>query len=259
MVRKRRALLSILLLVAGGLVFLYRNSLFNSIQQRQLRSVADRAVVANRDLLRDSLYSRHLVYRLKGIQRLWPHRVNSLRRLRYLYDEFPGFECDISFVVNGGILAIGHGQPEGEVFDDYLRLDSARKKLFWLDLKNVDKANIGAFCEGLERLDGISGIRDRVILECYDTLVARRLTGLGYFTAMDILTPGLHGMSPGDIGLITGESPLHDSIAREFPGSRQLNWDIAFRHGMDKDNLLRRANDTSLLICLINVKSPGYR
>ena len=33
----------------------------------------------------------------------------------------------------------------------------------------------------------------------------------------------------------------------------------SFWDGMDRTNLLKQANDTDLLVCLINVKSPGYR
>ncbi|HXB05641.1 MAG TPA: hypothetical protein VNW04_00955 [Puia sp.] len=259
MVRKRRVLPSILVLLAGGLVFLYRYPILNTVQQQILRGIGDRAIVDNRRLLRDLSYSHHRLYQLRGIQRIWPHRVNSLQRLKYLYDEFAGFECDIRFMANTGTLGIGHDKPEGNLFDDYLRLDSERKKLFWLDIKNVDRDNLDAFCKTLETLENRSGIRDRVILECYDTLAARRLAGLGYLTAVNILTKGLREMPQGAVTLITGETKLHDSIAGAFPHSQQLNWDIPFRHGMSRDNLLRQANDTSLLICLINVKSPGYR
>src|SRR5690242_2451643 len=137
MTRKRWALFSILLLIAGGTVFLYRYPLLHSIQQHLLHSIAGQATVDNRKLLRNTAYSHHWVYGLRGIQRLWPHRVNSLQRLRYLYDEFAGFECDIIFIASNGTLTIGHDQPGDETFGDYLHIDSSRKKLFWLDVKNV--------------------------------------------------------------------------------------------------------------------------
>jgi len=259
MVIKRRAFFISLPVLACGLVFLYRYSILNAMQQRVLRSIGSQAVVANRDLLRDSAFRHHRLYQLKGTERIWPHRVNSLQRLRYLYGEFAGFECDVQFMKNTGDFAIGHDRPEGDVFADYLRTDSPRKKAFWLDLKNVEKGNVERFCLQLESLNKEFGIRDRVFLECYDTLAARRLAALGYLTGLNIITRGIQSAPSANIGLLTAETSMQENVARDFPGHKQLSWDISFWDGLSRNNLLRRANDTNLLVCLINVKSPGYR
>ena len=259
MVTKRRALFVSIFLVAGGLVFLYRYSLLNALQRQVLKGIASQAVVANRDLLRDTAYRHHRLYQLKGIERLWPHRVNSLQRLRYLYDGFAGFECDIWLTANTGDLVTGHDEPDGDLFVDYLRTDSAREKAFWLDLKNVGKGNIAPFCLRLESLNQEFVIKDRVFLECYDTLVARRLTALGYLSGLNVLAAGIRMIPTDSIGLLTTEAAMQHSVDREFPGRKLLSWDLSFRDGFSRNTLLRRANDTNLLVCLINVKSPGYR
>jgi hypothetical protein len=263
MIKNRRAFLLLILLVTGGLVYFFRYSLINAIQQRLIKSIASRATVANRTFLHDSSFSRHLLYGLKGTGRLWPHRVNSIQRFRYLYPEFAGFECDIQFDPRTGLLSIGHDGPGPDSLTGYLKADAGKQKMFWLDLKNIDGDNAGLFCERLRALDSQYDIRNRIILECYDTVAASRLSERGWLTALNVtrmLAPPFHPIRPPkNVTLLSGETAIHPAIAREFPGLKQLNWDIGFRDGMDRATLLRRANDTDLLVCLINVKSPGYR
>jgi hypothetical protein len=251
----------------AGLVCFFRYSLTNAIQQQLIKSIAARATLTNHTLLRDPSFSHHLLYGLKGTERLWPHRVNSVRRFRYLYPEFAGFECDIQFDPHTGTLSIGHDSPGPDSLTAYLQADTGQKKLFWLDLKNIRGDNAGAFSARLRTLDNQYNLRNRIILECYDTVAASRLNEQGWLTAfnvMQLLTPpgspaNPQSPLPHNITLLTGETAIHPLIIREFPGLKQLNWDISFWDGMDRTNLLKQANDTDLLVCLINVKSPGYR
>jgi hypothetical protein len=265
MAKKRRALLIILLLL-GVLVFICRNRLLNRIQQSLISSISPRAVVDNRRLLRDSSFSHHLLYSLSGTQRLWPHRVNSRQRFRYLYSEFAGFECDIQFLKNDSALALGHDGPGPDRFTDYLQDDPAKKKLFWLDVKNLDADNVGAFCTKLHALDQTYAICDRIIIECYDTTTALLISAQGFLTSLNFSwitsearTHAIRTLCPGKIDLLSGEAAIQPQISRNFPGFSRLSYDIRFRAGMDRDILLKQANDTGLLVSLINVKSPGYR
>lgn len=274
----RLAALLLIFLVGGGLVYIFRYSLINAIQQHLIKSISSAATVANRRLLRDTSFARHLVYHLKGTERLWPHRVNSIERFRFLFPEFAGFECDIQFNPATGLLAIGHDRPGSDSLTGYLRADTSQKKLFWLDLKNIDDKNAILFCRRLRELDRQYALKNRIILECYDTLAAEKLIAAGWLTALNVTgmltspppspadppSPPPPPLSsppplPKNIILLTGETTLHPLIAREYPAIQQLNWDIRFRDGMDRTTLLSHANDTSLLVCLINVKSPGYR
>ena len=265
MAKKRRALLIILLLL-GVLVFICRNQLLNRIQQRLISSISPKAVVDNRRLLRDSAFSHHLLYSLRGTQRLWPHRVNSRQRFRYLYSEFAGFECDIQFLKNDNALVLGHDGPGADRFTDYLEDDSTEKKMFWLDVKNLDSNNIEDFCTRLYVLDQVYAIRDRIIIECYDTTSALMVNAHGFLTCLNFSwitsearTNAIRSLCPEKINLLSGEAAEQPVISRDFPGCNRLNYDIRFRDGMDRDILLRQANDTTVLVCLINVKSPGYR
>lgn len=265
MAKRRRALL-IVILLSGAFVFIYRYRLANGIQQVMIGSIRNKAVVDNRRFLRDSNYAHHLVYTLKGMDRIWPHRVNSLRRFRYLYPEFAGFECDIQF--SDGNLSIGHDSAGPDLFTDYLKGDAGRRKLFWMDIKNVDQGNIDRFCDVLEAIDRQYAIRNRVIVECYDTLAVLAVQSRGFLTGLNIYwlgqateerTNALRDCHPERIALLSAEYPLGSLFLRHLPGSKQISWDIHFRDGMDRNTLLRLANDTSMLVCLINVKSPGYR
>lgn len=266
MKRKSRALL--ILLVMAGLVFFFRYSLTNVIQRQLIKSIASRATLCNYTLVRNPSFSHHLLYSLKGTERLWPHRVNSIRRFRYLYPEFAGFECDIQFDPGTGLLSIGHDAPGPDSLTAYLEADPGQKKLFWLDLKNIRADNAEAFSARLRTLDYQFNLRNRIILECYDTAAASRLSTQGWLTALNVMqlltasdqpqVPSTHPLLPNTT-LLTGETAVHPLIARKFPGLKQLNWDISFWDGMDRTNLLKIANDTDLLVCLINVKSPGYR
>jgi hypothetical protein len=254
----KRWLSLILLVLLGGLIFIFRNRLINHLQLRLIRSMAGKAVVDNRQLLRDPAFAHHGLYHLKGMDRLWPHRVNSLERFRYLYPEFPGFECDIQFLpdATGGTLSIGHDAPGPDRFTEYLEADSSKKKLFWLDLKNIDEHNIDAFGSRLESLERQYAIRDRVILECYDTLAAAALHRLGYLTALNY---SAIDHSKPNTDFISAESVMQPALLKDFPNSKQINWDISFGDAIDRSNLLKQANDTNLLVCLLNIKSPGYR
>ncbi len=265
MAKKKRAL-PIILLLLGVLVLVCRNQILNRIQQTLISSISPNAFADNRHMLRDSAFSHHLLYSLRGTQRLWPHRVNSRKRFRYLYPLFDGFECDIQFLNNDNALALGHDGPGPDRFTDFLEDDPSKKKLFWLDVKNLDTGNTGAFCTLLHALDQTYAIKDRIIIECYDTATALMVNAQGFLTCLNFswITSearinAIRSLSTGKINLFSGEAEAQPLISRDFPGRSRLSYDIRFRDGMDRDILLRQANDTGLLVCLINVKSPGYR
>jgi len=272
---------STILIFSGVAAFVFRNEAIQWLQSELLKSLRGKAIVNNHALLQDSSASQHLIYTLKGTDRLWPHRVNSLRRLKYLYPAFSGFECDIRFDASTGGFRIGHDPADvmGTLtFSDYLRSDPGHK-LFWLDVKNLGSDNIGAFCDRLQQLDRQYDIRRRLVIECYDTASAARIGELGYLSALntsrlsDATDPApasdtgyrtayrdaIDRLIPRKIKILSGDIRALPFLKTNFPGGKLITWDIRFLDGMNREILLRYANDTSLLICLINVKSPGYR
>ena len=138
--------------------------------------------------------------------------------------------------------------------------------MFWMDIKNANRGNIGPFCDLLEAIDRKYAIRNRVIVECYDTLALLAVRSRGFLTGLNISwigqaaderTTALRTRYPEKIALLSAEYPLGGPFVRVLPGSKQISWDIRFRDSMDRNMLLRLANDTSMLVCLVNVKSPG--
>jgi hypothetical protein len=247
----------------------------NQLQQVVLHSCRDSALLNNSGFTGLG-YPRggHQIYSLKGLERLWPHRVNSLQRLAYLLKEFRGFECDIIFDPATGSLDIAH-DPDERIrlrFDDYLALAGTENKLFWMDVKNLTPQNAAVFCQRLQVLDQRYALRDRVIVESVDTAAVALLDASGWLSSLYLpyeLPPDSMGRAKLVAGLRDFLSLHHCCLSEDirmqpwmqhsFPGIAKLAWDLAFRHSLDRSDLLRLANNQSLLLCLINVKSPGYR
>ena len=266
--RKKKLLTWLALLAVAGLItFIFRLELLNCWQQIVLKSIREKCVLANRSLVPGNGLTSHQIYQLQGLDRIWPHRVNSLRRLRYLAANFAGFECDIRFDSTSHAMYIAHDPQDirSLQFKDYLQEKSMEQKLFWLDIKNIGPANIHSFYGELERLDRLFDFKKRVILESSSLGSLQWLDSLGWLVSYD--WPGKATQTGTDSpalsrdyrGMVSQDFRMHDLLTRQFPGKKQLTWDIGFWNGMNRRILLQHANDSSFLVCLINVKSPGYQ
>jgi len=265
----------LLLVIAVAIIYFFRNVLINQVQLQVLGMIRKRAVFSNAVFVRPgNSHQQHHLYSLKGLDRIWPHRVNSIQRLHYLYPDFVGFECDIQFDAASGKLYIAHDSDDlnSLVFTDYLGREDKDHKLFWLDVKNLDSLNQESFCSDLEQLDQQYEIKNRVIIESPNSAVLNRLNQSGWLCSLYLPSafPAELSDSQNSIGaiahylktntgLISQDASLHDLMTKNFPQAKQLIWDIRFRDALNKDLLLKLANDSSILLCLINVKSPGYR
>jgi hypothetical protein len=252
---------------SGIVIFLFRYELINSFQRQILNSIRKKAIVSNHFFIPGNVSPNHLIYSLKGLDRIWPHRVNSLRRLKYLYNSFAGFECDVRFDVTSSHLYVAHDPEDLStlVFTDYLLQEGKDHKLFWLDVKNLQSFNTIAFCGLLERLDKRFFIKNRIIIESPNFEALEQVREQGWLTsyympsenvALDYHLPAILQDEPG---LISQDISMHDFMTKNFPGKKQLIWDIRFWDCMSRKTLLKNANDTTVLVFLINVKSPGYR
>jgi hypothetical protein len=273
--RKKLLITIYVFLVAVALLFISRNYWINWTQRQIFAMIRSKAVLSNSIFLRpDNPKGGHLIYSLKGLERIWPHRVNSLERFKFLYPQFAGFECDIRFDTGTRKLFVAHEPAEitGLTFADYLRGEEGSRKLFWLDVKNLDRFNQEAFCKTLDSLDRIYKINNRIIVESRDTNALKGICRSGWLCSL-YLPSGLpvdprekmegvaaiRNFLKGFNGYISEDIGIQDRMKRYFPETKQLIWDIRFSDGMMKESLLKLANDSSILVCLINVKSPGYR
>jgi hypothetical protein len=252
---------------SGIVIFLFRTELLNSFQRQILNSIREKAFVSNHFFIQGNGSPNHLIYSLRGLDRIWPHRVNSLRRLKYLYNNFAGFECDVRFDAISSHLFVAHDPEDlsSLVFSDFLLQEGKAHKLFWLDLKNLEAVNTEAFCGLLERLDKKFLIKNRIIIESSNFEALEQVRQQGWLTsyympaenvAVDYHLPSILKDQPG---LISQDISMHDFMTKNFPGKKQLIWDLRFWDCMSRKTLLKNANDTTVLVCLINVKSPGYR
>jgi hypothetical protein len=272
---QRRILFALLILLFLAMGLLFRNRWINRVQQEVLGMVRQKADFSNAAFIRPGLlHDGHRIYSLKGIDRLWPHRVNSMQRLRYLYPYFAGFECDIRFDGRSGQLFVAHEAAEinSLVFSDYLGPLDRFRKLFWLDIKNLDSLNLGLFSSALEQLDQRYKIKDRVILESPNATALDKLNKSGWLCSLYLPSDlsespeikndrieNINDFLRKNIGLISEDIRMHRLMTEKFPHAKQLIWDIRFFDSINKNLLLNLANDTTLLVCLINIKSPGYR
>lgn len=267
--RGRIILFLLLLLVAGG--WFSRFYWINLLQLSYIKSISNKANLSNQLFKATAIYPNHKIYTLKGVERFFPHRVNSLRRLKFLYDDFKGFECDIHFDSERNSFFVTHGdvQTDSPTLLQYLEFDK-QKKIFWLDVKNLSDSNVDAFCNALLALDKKFGIRDRVIVESADREMAELVAGKGFFTSFYLPLNYVNGTdqnllaehcndSSSHISTVSEDIFFHKSLQLNCPQKRQLTWDISFLHSIDKKILLQNVNDSTILVCLLNIKSPGNK
>jgi hypothetical protein len=264
---KKTSLIVVVVLAATALVFYYRFHLVFYYQQWQIRSIATASNINNKQFSSaDSVHQQHLIYQLKGNERLLPHRVNSLKRLQFLYPHFKGFETDIRFNHQTGFLHIGHDEADiaALTLNDFLLVDTA-KKFFWLDIKNVDSNHAAALLQALQLLDQTFHIKQRVLVESSSLNVVQLLAADGFLTSYYLPVdsnspiPQLAKNAAAYKGMVSQEYALLPQLIQHFPQQPKASWEISFTQCHSAKQLADLANNATILCCLINVKSPGYR
>jgi len=266
MSKQLRISLAVALLVIV-LLFYFRYNLVFHWQQYLIQRISKNAEVDNHTLV-DSLteYPEHRIYTFKGTERLLPHRVNSLQRMQILYPHFKGFECDIRFDKQSGSLHIGHDENDVNqlTFTDYLIADQ-KQKFFWLDVKNLDAANVDAFLSALEQLDKKYTIKQRIIIESTNINAISKVAEAGYLCSYyvpateekqikELAAAAIHFK-----GLVSQEYALLPQLMQYFPKHKIATWDINFMASHNSDQLSSYCNNQQILCCMINVKSQHYR
>ncbi len=264
---KKLRFVLIVLVMAAMVFFYFRYQLVFRWQQYLLSSISTAATVDNQQFAaKDSVHQQHLIYQLKGTERLIPHRVNSIQRLQFLYPHFKGFECDIRFNTATKFLYIGHDEKDISdlTLPDFLMAD-ADKKCFWLDVKNIDSNNVQPFLLALAQLDTVYQLKQRVIIESSDLSAIKTIAAQGYLTSYYVPVYGEKTMSElataaiGYDGLVSQEYALLPQLKEKFPNHPIATWEIGFTLSHSGKQLADFANNKHILCCMINVKSPNYR
>lgn len=213
--------------------------------------------------------------------RLWAHRVNSIRRARALSKEYRGLEIDVVYDSAADYFDVGHPPvpSEGISLEHMLAaLPEVESRYFWLDFKNLTRANTAAACARLVAIArGHEILPDHVIVESTDPGPLACFTRAGFFTSYYLFPEvGPQMMSRDQLiayyrevasrlagaevnALSSGYRAL-PFIEKYFPGADALLWYL------DRDNTLsRRANlryleaNPQVKVILVRAASAGYR
>jgi heptose-I-phosphate ethanolaminephosphotransferase len=136
---------------------------------------------------------------------IWAHRVNTLGKMMEVATVFAGAEIDVVYDAEARALMVNHppAPPSGLALDELLgyanRLNP--KLALWLDVKNLDEANVGRVLDELNRLDARHAIRRRALVETGHTgPAAARLRQAGYLSSYYLPTAVVTqrpGVGPG--------------------------------------------------------------
>ena len=267
--RKKKIIVIQCLALLILLIFFLRLPIVNKIQTGVLKSIDGAALLSNTYFGEDSdPHGHHKIYKLKGTERILPHRVNSMERFRYLYNNFKGFECDI--ILSDGHLYVAHDPEEISLLTwEHLLGKDVQQKIFWLDVKNLNLENVQSFYARLDSLNDEFSLKDRIIIESGNPVPLKLIADSGYLTSLYFpVNYSTHTLSPDSSvslyigntgGLISQDVFWLSLMNKSYPGRKKLIWDISFCTSVNADILKKHIADTTILLCLINVKSPGYR
>ncbi len=218
----------------------------------------------------NSAYYNHKIFSLNGVEKIFPHRVNSMERFQYLYNEFSGFECDIIIDPVHNVFYIAH-DPEGisSLTWDHLLEKDGQKKMFWLDVKNLTVENAGSFYRHIDLLDDKYDIKNRIIIESGNPVPLKQIADSGYLTSLyfPVIDSSNTLYSDSSVslyiantgGLISQDVFWLNLMNKNYPDKKKMIWDISFCTSLNSDLLKKYIADTTVLLSLINVKSPGYK
>lgn len=247
-------------------IYVFRLQIMNQVQLYQLSGVGAQTSTSDARVFKSgALNQDHYLFKLRGAKKIFPHRVNSLQRLEYLYNNFEGFECDIIFEPSDQIFYLAHDPADisNFTFDQFLAFETI-KKIYWLDVKNLSSGTIGRFKERLDHLSQKYNLKNRVIIETGDVTSLKILSSAGYLASFYIPADSLTSRNYSnflndDSILVSQDIRWLPHLLKRFPSNGKIVWDITFTHSMNKNILEKYASDTSILVCLMNIKSPGYR
>ncbi len=121
------------------------------------------------------------------LQRIFPHRVNSLGKLNQIqYEGCRAFETDLVFR-EGSFFEVGHDEHNmsGITFESLLsHIDTGQASKIWLDIKNLSEENHLAVLDRLNTLDQQFGLKKLAIIESSITSKAFSIfSEAGYHTS----------------------------------------------------------------------------
>ena len=250
----------VVLVIAGTPIFIFRYSLLFAFQRMrlgQLECATDQRQMTGRSILN-----------LPYCQKLWVHRVDSYERLQAVQDYFGGFETDLVFDKAANTFRITHPPaPAGDLIaDDYFRWLQLSGKKMWLDVKNLQPADIEAAVGYFVRSDSLYGIRDKVVVESSVPVFVNRLAAKGFIVSYLVLPEYLTGKARDtvtsllpEVSFVSQEDRFVAALKRHYPGKKIITWALSFDNYFNLSHVRSLLSDPSIAIVLINIKSRHYK
>jgi len=249
-----RKIFILLLIVILFCCFYYRKDILFRFQYHQLKKIECRT---NNSLNLPCFTNK-----------LWVHRVNSLQRFHLVKDYFQGIETDVYYDSSIHNFRIWH-PPENRPFDLYmeslLKEVKASNKKIWLDMRGVDSSNAQPAINIFEKKIQEYQLKQNVLTELYDVTAANCFAQHGFAVSLNVPPAilnkhndeitGWKQQISSQVKFVSQSVEYVDSLKNKFPGKKIITWSLAFNNYFHIEKLKKLADDTSICIVLINVKS----
>jgi len=249
---KKQLLIGNLLLIALVLI-LFHNQIFFAIQIKLLSKEGLEFKKTDQPLDLSNL---------SPAQKIWAHRVNSVKRFKYLKEKFAGLEMDLVYRPDGNFLEVNHPPSKSENIrvEELLRYDNAGNYGLYFDIKNLDKTNAAEIFKLIDQLDKHYGLRQRTIIESKDVNSLKVFKEQGYYTSY-YLSENVCESIKDAVGTwaVSQEWSLLQPADSCTAKINKLTWELSIKNWLDLSLVKSIASRKDVKIVLVNIKSPGYK
>lgn len=248
--QKRKVVLFLIFIILLVTVYLFRYSLFYRFQLSRLTSLSCQKEAC--------------------LSRVWAHRVNTIKRRKYL-SRFLGYELDVIYTGPKGFAVL---HPPDEVVGDTLRLESyldkaeMNKHRFWLDTRFIAPSNMQEALVALKKLSNHYRDFGNCILEIYSLPAAELFAANGYTVSFNVSETWLNNLSGNqslqdsvrrilkNVKYVSQEASFLPTVKQLFPDKKILTWHLAIKDFLDRGPLKKLLADPQVEVVLVNIKSP---
>jgi hypothetical protein len=258
---RRLKILTILLLLFAGVLFLFGNDLLFAFQRKRLARLGCD--------ITENPGSWQPGARLHGCEKFWAHRADSYKRFTRLSQYFPGLEADLVFDRQLKKFRVYHPPAEpGNLFaDSYFEFNKTAGKQLWLDIKDLDTVSFADAARFFVESDSLYDIKKNIIIESSQIAFVNKMAGMGFTVSYLVSPPDLKsdtgnaaatGLLP-EVQFVSQEDAYIGRLKTKFPEKKIITWAIAFSNYFDLSHFRNLLADSSVAVVLINIKSNNYR
>lgn len=255
----RKKIIFILVVIAGLLVLEFRNEIMFQFQYARLQGLSCK--LESEGMTLDTC-----------LNKIWPHRVNSIERYKKLQGQFIGYETDIVWDNKINRFLVYHPPLEHEpiTLDSFFAVVNNNIESFWLDAREIQLSDTTNVLAALNALDEHYGLKLGAIIEVYDVAVANFLANKGYWISLNINTSWIEKYTDADwkklneslsprISFVSQEDIHIPLLKKHFPAKDIITWAIAFKNYFNMQHLQQLVKDDKVKVILVNIKSRYYQ